>query len=84
MKFSEKKIKVPNHDCDLVLVFPSGKEITIQARPSNADVDYNGSLDIILPEDQVVTNWKGDNMEPAPASKLPQCRKAKQLVMELP
>ena len=59
--------------------------MTIQARPSNADVNYNGSLDIILPDDQCVTNWKGDDMEAAPGIKgQAHTRKAKQLVTELP
>lgn len=66
MKFTERRIKMPKHDADVVLVFPGGQELLIQARPSNADGDYPGSLDIVLPDDQAVTNWKGDDMANAP------------------
>jgi len=85
MKFTEKVIKVPKHDCDVVLEFDGGKRLTIQCRPSNADVMYEGSLDIILPEDQWVTCWEGDDMQPSKGQKLQsETRFAKQLVMELP
>jgi len=85
MKFSTIDVDVPEHDCDIVLKFPTGEIITIQARPSNAETDYNGSLDIILPKDQPVTNWLGDDMAPSPkVGKTQCCRLAKQLVMELP
>ena len=83
--FKEFKVKIPDHDCDVVLTFPGGKQIVVQSRPSNADVGYPGSLDIILPEDQWVTNWEGDNMKPAKAARrLPHSRFAKQLMMTLP
>jgi hypothetical protein len=39
-KFKSKRVKIPNHDFDVILVFPSGKEVHIQSRPSNADEDY--------------------------------------------
>ena len=78
------KVPVPDHDCDFTLVFPSGREILIQCRPSNADDGYNGSLDIVLPEDMPVVNWAGDNMQPAPQCAQECERLAKQLVMELP
>ena len=87
MSFDERTIEMPNHDCDLVLRFPSGKTIVIQSRPSNADVNYNGSLDIILPENMAVTNWYGDDMEYAPpiSQTSPEnIRRAKQIVVELP
>ena len=85
-KFKEIKVKIPQFDCDVTLIFPSGKEVVIQARPSNADVNYNGSLDIILPDNQVVTNWWGDDMQPAvPSEGCSACDLlAKQLVTELP
>lgn len=85
-KSSEIKVHIPYHDCDVILVFPNGKELAVQLRPSNADVHYNGSLDIILPEDTCVTCWKGDDMEAAPAagSNIPHERIAKQLVLQLP
>jgi hypothetical protein len=85
MKFKEIKVKLPRHDADVVIEFPGGKTLTIQARPSNADVNYNGSLDIILPDNQAVTNWEGDDMKPAKGVRGQACtRIAKQLVTDLP
>lgn len=66
-EFEEKFIEVPENDCDITLRFPSGKEVVIQSRPSNADGDYLGSLDFILPENQLVTCWVGNDMKSAPA-----------------
>lgn len=83
MNFKTIQVEMPHHDCDVLLTFPSGKTVIIQVRPSNADINYNGSLDIILPNDQLVTNWQGD-MSPAPAARQDHTRKAKQLVTELP
>ncbi len=85
MKFKTINVNLPNHDCDVILKFPFGQVVYIQARPSNADVNYNGSLDIILPQDTAVTNWQGDDMQPAKQTKgHPERRIAKQLVIELP
>lgn len=88
LRFKEIVVQLPKHDADVVIEFPGGEQLTIQARPSNADVDYNGSLDIILPTDQAVTNWRGDDMEPAPEfhpeGQHPETRYAKQLVTDLP
>jgi hypothetical protein len=79
-------VKMPEYDCDVMLNFPSGKRVMIQSRPSNADVNYNGSLDVCLPDNQVVTNWIGDSMEAAPKWSRGGAheRLAKQLVMEIP
>jgi hypothetical protein len=83
--FEEKIVVAPDHDFDVVIKFPGGKNLTIQARPSNADINYNGSLDIILPDDDNVTCWRGDDMEPSvQVGNRPEVRLAKQLVMELP
>jgi len=83
--YSEISVKVPDHDSDVAIVFPNGKKLLIQCRPSNAEVNYNGSLDIILPYDNIVTCWRGDDMEAAPAVENRQYeRRAKQLVTELP
>ncbi len=83
MKFLEKTVKIPDQtDWDVTLKFPNGKELLIQGRISNADKGYNGSLDIILPEDQDVTCFEGDNMTPAKAKY--NCLFTKQLMMELP
>ena len=86
---SEFRVELPKWDADVVIVFPGGEELVVQARPSNADVNYNGSLDIILPTDQVVTARKGDDMEHAPAIYPEYCPQAtrcvaKQLAMNLP
>ena len=81
-----KKVKVPDIDCDVILQFPSGKEIVIQSRPSTVVHNYNGSLDIILPYNMNVVCWEGDEMTPSKASHpdLPEERFAKQLVTEIP
>ena len=84
-KFKQFLVKVPKHDCDIVLQFACGEEINIQCRPSNADECYEGSLDIILPVDQTVTCWEGDDMQPSQqVGDQPETRKAKQLVLEMP
>lgn len=45
---------------------PDGVDrIQVQLRPSNADTNYNGLLDVILPRDQAVTLWSGNDMQPA-------------------
>lgn len=83
LKFTEGKVILPDHDADVIIEFPGGKQLCIQARPSNADTNYNGSLDLILPEDMGTVCWKGDDMEPAEITG--ECEvKAKQFVWELP
>ena len=79
-------VKVPDEDCDIILKFSSGKKVVIQARPSNADINYSGSLDIILPRKQVVILWKNFDMAEAPAidSERQFMRLTKQIVTELP
>jgi len=85
MTFEEKVIIAPDHDFDVVIKFPGDKDVVIQARPSNADIDYNGSLDIILPDNGNVTCWEGDDMKPSrQVGNQPETRWTKQLVMELP
>lgn len=85
MQFSHHRFEAPKGDFDLTIVFPNGKELLIQARPSNADVDYLGSLDIIFPDNQAITCWEGDNMKPAKGVRgAPEGRIAKQIVTELP
>lgn len=89
---NELRIELHKQDCDLIIVFPGGKTMTVQVRPSNADCGgyrkqpYNGSLDIILPKNQRVICWKGDDMKDAPAAsgRREHERLAKQLVTELP
>ncbi len=85
-QYGHMAIDVPDIDYDITLRFPTGKEIEIQTRPSNATETSRGSLDIILPTDQAVTCWEGDDMQPAPAYDWPMdhVRIAKQLVLDLP
>jgi len=83
-KHSDFCVDIPNHDCDVTIKLNSGKEILVQIRPSNADGDYNGSLDVILSENLVVLCYEGDNMEnsKAPFSDRQHERFAKQMVIE--
>ena len=67
MPFKEINVDVPDHDCDILIKFPGGKVLTVQLRPGNADVNCNGSLDIVLPENQLVTCWEGIDMKDAEA-----------------
>lgn len=83
-KFTELTVEVPDHDCDITLQFPSGKDVVVQARPSNADTNYNGSLDIILHDNTHVICWYGDDMADAPEGSRPHERLCKQLCTELP
>jgi hypothetical protein len=86
MEYKEIVVEMPKHDCDVSIRFPGGPILTVQARPSNADTNYNGSLDIILPQNQLVTSWIGEDMEeaPAPDYKRQHERTTMQLVTDLP
>jgi len=57
---SSVEIKMPHHDTDVALVMPNGKTIECQYRVEGP------TLDICLPENLPVTNWQGEDMEPAP------------------
>ena len=86
-KFKTIQVQLPKHDADVVIVFPGGDKLLVQARPSNASEDHNGSLDIILPRDECITCWRGDDMEDAPmmvGGTGAHERLAKQLVTVLP
>lgn len=85
-KFTESLHDAPDHDCDFIIKFPGGQQLVIQLRPSNADEGYQGSLDIILPYDQPVACFKGDDLLPAkPVEReLPNRLLAKHLIAELP
>ena len=87
MKFSEKTVKIPKHDCDVVLQWPGGQKLLIQVRRSTADInDYGGSLDVVLPHNVCVTNCAGDDMAPAPSygPGREHARVAKQLIVGMP
>jgi hypothetical protein len=83
--FSEVEIQLPKHDADVILVLPNGEKIQVQFRAC----DEHPSIDICLPYDTSVTNWKGDDMEDAPpinGHDDPNCqhiRVVKQLVIAL-
>jgi hypothetical protein len=86
MTFQEIKVEVPPTDCDIILQLPGGETVTVQCRPSNADVNYNGSLDIILPTNQHVECYMDDDLVSAPQADAdrPNVRLAKQIVTGLP
>ena len=81
-----KVIKIPKSgDWDVILEFSNGETLEIEGRKSNSDTNYNGSLDIILPNNTNVTLFEGDNLKNAvPDTKIKNCLLAKQLVAELP
>lgn len=83
-KFTEIHQEAPDHDCDFIINFPGGKQLVIQLRPSNADEDYNGSLDFILPYNMNIVCFKGDDLQVADVVVSPNNLFAKQIVAELP
>ena len=82
----QKKIHLPECDCDLVLVFPSGKEVQLEHRPSDSDDEYEGSFAVILPNNIDVVTYKGDNREPSSTAFPGQehFRTCKQIYFEIP
>lgn len=60
IRFTHKSVKVKSHDFDLSLLLPNGDAITLQFRPES------DTMDVLLPWDTVVYNWKGSDMRPAP------------------
>lgn len=85
-EFRVVEVNVPDCDCDILLLFPRNRQkMTIQVRPSNADLNYAGSLDILLPEEQPVTMFLGEDMEPAEkVGNKEHVRTTDQITMELP
>jgi len=83
--YSQQIIEIPEHDFDLTLKFSSGKVIHLQHRPSNADTNYNGSFDIIMPEDVIICTFKGEELEPSETvGDLPNQHLCQQIVFEIP
>jgi len=78
---SDVEIQLPLHDTDVTLVLPSGEKVIVQYRTCNE----HPSIDVCLPYDTCVINWKGDDMQPAPPPENgpPEVRVAKQLCIEL-
>lgn len=77
-------IQLPNDaECDINLIFPNGKVMSLQYRLEAP------SIDVCFEEKLHVTNWK-DNMEPADAVSWPEhgvqdhIRDAVQLVIDFP
>jgi hypothetical protein len=73
----EVEITLPLHDTDVNLVLPNGDTIALQYRVEGP------SIDVVLPYDTSVTNWKGEDMEDAPKCGKECIRLAKQLVIDL-
>lgn len=72
------RIELGHEDTDIDLVLPNGQVIKLQYRLENP------SIDICLPTECGVTNWKGNDMEPAKMIQhCPHYRYAKQLVIDL-
>ncbi len=72
------RIELDNQETDIDVVLPGGQLIQLQFRT------LSPSIDICLPEECGVTNWQGDDMEPAEAvGDKDYVRFAKQLVVDL-
>ena len=72
-KYSVVEINVPPHDTDVELILRNGKVVSLQWRVETP------SLDVCLPEEEhLVTCWRGNDMEPAPAFKWARHSKAEQ------
>lgn len=71
-------IQLGQKEADITLVLPNGQEIELQYRLECP------SIDVCLPEATSVTNWIGEDMEPAPAHDGQEhVRKAIQLVIDI-
>ena len=73
-------IDLGHQDTDITLVLPNGQKIELQYRL------LSPSIDVCLPEPTSVTNWTGDDMEPAPLAgrkRNPHIHKAQQLVINI-
>lgn len=74
----DHKIELGHEETNVDIVLPGGQIIQLQYRL------LSPSIDICLPIECGVTNWQGDDMEPAEqVGKLPHVRSAKQLVIDL-
>lgn len=80
----EYTIYMERDDIDIDLVFESGAVITLQHRPSNADTDYKGSFDVILPDDTIVNAYTGDLAPSRSVEGADYARICNQLVLEIP
>jgi len=70
--------KISVHDeTDIDIILPNGQVIQLQYRLEAP------SIDVCLPEPTSVTNWIGDDMEPAPLAGQPHVHLAQQLVIDI-
>lgn len=77
------KLRIPkDKNADITITLPSGKVMQLQWRVEGT----SPSMDVCLPYDTPVTNWKGDDMADAPVAPSPHPRQhiriAKQLVID--
>lgn len=74
------RIELGHEDTDIDIVLPQGQVIQLQYRL------LSPSIDVCLPEATSVTNWIGDDMEPAPLDgrqNMGHVHKAQQLVIDI-
>lgn len=71
------RIELGHEETDIDVVLPNGQIIQLQYRLEAP------SIDVCLPEVTSVTNWIGDDMEPAPLHGKPHIHMAQQLVIDL-
>ena len=73
-------IELGHEETDVDIVLPNGQIIQLQYRLDSP------SIDVWLPEATQVTNWIGDDMEPAPlfgTGARPHVHQAQQLVIDI-
>ena len=74
----DHRIELGPGEMNVDLILPRGQLIQLQYRLESP------SIDVCLPTECGVTNWEGDDMEPAKVvGKLEHVRNAKQLVIDL-
>jgi len=72
------QIQLKHEETDIDIVLPTGVVIELQYRLEAP------SIDVVLPHETSITNWSGDDMEPAPKSfAMEHVRLAKQIVIDL-
>jgi len=76
-RFGTVEVTLPHHECDVNLRLPHGEVIALQYRLESP------SIDVVMPDNVAVTNWEGDDMQPAKSIKRAHIRKAKQIVLDL-
>jgi hypothetical protein len=78
-RYGKMSIQLPAHDADIELFLPNGQRISVQYRVESP------SIDICLPFNTSVNNWKGTDLKDAPAVHgQKHVRLAGQLCIDLP